>query len=534
MAKLKLPTADSFMAMLDRIPQDDESVQAITAPTAPVAPLVAAPETPSPTPAPPAAALVIVDSVPQHPAITPSNSHTITPSNSLTVEPSNSNTVKQSNSRTVKQPHSKTVEQLNSRTVEPLDSETVKQSNSETVTPLDSDTVRQSDRNTVTQFNRAAVKRLDGHTVSPSNPTNNLVHATETVSQPNYQTVSQPNYQTVSADRIPLEVLTLSYTQASILEFLIQAGGVTTARSISEATHIGIPSVRDAINRLIKRGFIAPPVAIRNSTFQGFSYILNPQMVTYFQDAGGLEQDTYRAYQTVSQPPCQTVSYQAPQTVSQSNSQTVSPSHSPTVSQCNGNTAHSSSSLESQLTTTTNYQTVSQSDNPAITPSDRFVLSGPAGIFWVEEEKLSEGQAQKWCQDFEVEPAQMRQQLAWAQFDLEANGRRAEVKKDTISWFFGHLRKTGGAFPRPVNYKSPAELRAEAMEADLEQERAAKERIRKAELEKRFQQILANPTGPEYQALYNQANGFSRETGGEALIHALRDIFNGAGGSNAI
>jgi hypothetical protein len=119
----------------------------------------------------------------------------------------------------------------------------------------------------------------------------------------------------------------------------------------------------------------------------------------------------------------------------------------------------------------------------------------------------------------------MRQQLDWARYDLEANGRRGEVKKDPVSWFFGHLRTTGGCFPKPINYKSPLEIRVEAMENELAQEKALKERLATAEREQRFKKILSDPESAEYQALYSQVSSFAKEEGGEALTFSLRDAF---------
>ena len=125
----------------------------------------------------------------------------------------------------------------------------------------------------------------------------------------------------------------------------------------------------------------------------------------------------------------------------------------------------------------------------------------------------------------------MKLQLEWARFDLENNGRRTDVKKDAVSWFFGHLRTTGGSFPRPVNYRSPAELRAEAIEQDLAREKDARERLVAAEIEQAFQKILADPEGQEYKALLSQTNEFAKDIGGLALETILREIFvKGMGG----
>lgn len=385
-------------------------------------------------------------------------------------------------------------------------------SDSQTVEPPDSQTAKQS----------------YSYTVAPSNSPTVIPSIKQTVRQAQPQTVSQyqTNYQT-PMQYVPLEVLNLAYNQACVLEALIaNTSGVTNYRAISESTHVGIPSVREALSRLVVKGFMHKPVTVKNAAFQGFSFVLNKVLCDHFITAGGLSQENYNNRQTIHQ--------------------AVGPSDGSTVAQIDSQTSYSSSrSLEDLKPTTTfnpqtlplsDHQTVTVSDTQTITPSngvvnkptEGFILTGAIGAYW-EEEGLGEGQAQKWCKQFEVLPEQMRQQLDWARFDLEINGRRAEVKKDTISWFFGHLRTTGGCFPRPVNYKSPVELRAEAIERDLAQEREAKVRLAAAEIEQKFQRILADPKSEEYQSLYSQVNNFAKEEKGMILEHALRDAFIGEG-----
>ena len=397
------------------------------------------------------------------------------------------------------------------------------------VTPLDGNTVTPFDRNTVRQSNRITVEPLHGITVTPSNADTETLSNTQTVSPSHRQTVSytQTRPQTVS-HFIPRDVLNLAYNQACVLECLIgNATGITNARAIADQTQVSIHSVREAVQRLIAKGFMAKPVTVKNAAFQGFSYVLNKTLCDHFINAGGLGQDNYRDHETVPE--------------------TVWGSHGDTVSQQNSLTRYSSREfLEDSKPTTTPYlQSVSPSNattlkpsNPSpshgdtprpsngdtIKPSEGFILTGAVGAYW-EEEGLGEGQTQKWCQQFEVDPSQMKQQLEWARYDLEVNGRRGEVKKDTISWFFGHLRTTGGCFPRPINYKSPAEIRAESIEQELIRDREAKERLAAAEAEREFQAILTDPGCIKYKELFSRVNGFAQEEGGLALETAMRVVF---------
>lgn len=333
---------------------------------------------------------------------------------------------------------------------------------------------------------------------------------------------------------VPNDILNLSYNQAAILEHLIESAEqtrcMTSARTIAAATGIGYPTVRDALQKLIRKGFMAEPVTIRSSTFQGFSYVLNGHLAQTFTEAGGLERQNVRVVKGSNNKP----SHNTPPNNTRF---TIPPSegmiaHGSTSDGriADGETVNrqtvdcltphssSSSSKDLNLLTTKAQQTVQPSD------SKPFVLAGPVGMFW-EGEGLQEGQALTWCRQFEVEPEQMRQQLAWAQFDLVHNGKEEQVQKDAISWFFGVLRRTSGCYPRPTNYKTPAEIRAEAIERDLAEEKEATERLRNAELEQAFQQILADPEGPEYQDLLAQIDDFAKKTKGQMLVSALRQAF---------
>lgn len=425
------------------------------------------------------------------------------------------------------------------------DGYTVEQCDSNTVSQSNGSTAQQSDRSAVTRPDSATVVHADYATVTPLNTKTVQPSAIETITpvsglsaepakesqQQDYQTVShQTGYQA-----IPLDVLTLPYNQACVLEYMINAGGVTNARAISDATGIGIPSVRDAISRLIRRGFLPEPVTIRNATFQGFSYVLNQSMVGHFKAAGGLEQKTYK---------------QASDRLT-ADRQTVYRSHSTAVRQSDSLTPISSSRIE-ELTTTPACQAVrpshGQTETPfditpseaqVITPSNAgvmipsnntqdsqtiFVLMGPTGMFW-EGEGLQERQAKTWCEQFEVDPLQMKQQLEWARFDLVNNNKAAEVRKDPVSWFFGVLRQTGGCYPKPANYKSPAEIRAEQMEQAARDAAEARERQVAAEHELAFQKLMSNPDSEEYRRLLANVDEFAKDVGGKVLETALREAF---------
>jgi hypothetical protein len=283
-----------------------------------------------------------------------------------------------------------------------------------------------------------------------------------------------------------------------VLEQLIRNQvGMTNYKELAQLCGMSPASARDALSRLVSKGFAPPPVTVRSGTFQGFSYVLNKTLCDYFVEAGGLAGKSPGSYQA--------------------NPQTLRPSDTLTVAPSDRLTIHSSSCFSKEATTTETAQTLGLSDPQtgglsdrlSLRPSDPFILTGAVGAYW-SEEGLLEAQAQKWCEQFEVEAGVMRQQLEWARYDLENNGRRSEVKKDTISWFFGHLRQTGGCFPRPSNYRSPLELRAEAIRLQQEAEAQAQAQLAAADFDRQFMELLADPESEAYQLLASQLSEFAR------------------------
>jgi hypothetical protein len=145
-------------------------------------------------------------------------------------------------------------------------------------------------------------------------------------------------------------------------------------------------------------------------------------------------------------------------------------------------------------------------------------------VYW-QDIGLQERQALKWCEDFEVRPADMRQQLAWARWDLVQNGKEADLTKDAISWFFGCLRKTAGCYTRPENYQSPAELRAGHLKIQQEKEAQAKSALMSAEAEKDFQKLFADPQSGDYVELHKQVSEFAKEQGRFYVELEMKHLF---------
>lgn len=358
-----------------------------------------------------------------------------------------------------------------------------------TVRRSNSHTVAQSDRQTVRQFDRQTVRPLDGQTVQRLDPQRH---------SPEYQTPPQT---------IPFDVLNLSYNQASILEFLIsKTNGLTNYAEINVSTSITMPSARDAISRLVSRGFMAKPQTYRSAAYQGMSFILNKSLCDIFISIGGLARNRYQ-----TQP------------------QTVKPSDSSTVEPFDRQTDFSSSLLSKTTTITpqtlepSDSQTVTPSEADNIRPSDSFVLSGPEMGYWLDT-GLQERQALAWCKEFDIPGDQMRQQLSWARWDLVEN-KKEEGVQNTINWLYGVLRRTGGCYPRPDNYLSPDERRLRDLEKEAKRRQEARDKIFQAELDLEFQEILDNPKGVPYQKLLKQLSEFEKQSTGKVFEMGLRRVF---------
>ncbi len=408
-------------------------------------------------------------------------------------------------------------QQLSPATIRQSDSQTVKQSETQTVQPLDSQTVKQSETQTVKYSDTRTVRQSDKQTVEPSNSMTvkqqSKTRSVETTHREIPQTIPQTVPQTVNY-RIPLDVLTLSYNQAAVLEYLLtKIECMTCYQEIERATNVKMPSARDAISRLVQKGFMAKPVTVRNYVFQGFSYILNKTLCDHFITAGGLERKEH-------------------QTVPQTAHQTVPQSDSHRVGGTNRQRLHSSSSfLDLKTTTTTNEVSDGQTVRPlkdtdvgpTESPPESFVLAGPEAIYW-QDLGLQERQVKKWCSEYEVTPEEIRQQLAWARWDLVNNNKEQEIQ-NPLNWFYAILRKTAGCYPPPKGYQTPAEIRAARQKTQREADQRAVQELASEETEIRFQSLLSKPDSADYQLLLQNLPEVARDMKGRALESFLREKF---------
>ena len=123
--------------------------------------------------------------------------------------------------------------------------------------------------------------------------------------------------------------------------------------------------------------------------------------------------------------------------------------------------------------------------------------------YW-EELGLQNRQVLKWYEEFDIEPVELWQQLAWARWDLVNNGKEAEVNEDVIDWFYGVLKRSAGCFPPAKWYQTPIQIRAARLKAQQESDEKAMIELAKEETDARFRAVIADSEGAEYQRLLSE------------------------------
>ena len=120
---------------------------------------------------------------------------------------------------------------------------------------------------------------------------------------------------------------------------------------------------------------------------------------------------------------------------------------------------------------------------------------------------------------------QVIQSLKFCRYEMVVLNQEEEKQiSNPINWFYKIMQRSG-VYPKPANYKSLAEIRAEQMEQAARELAEARQRQAAAEQELAFQKIMENPAGEEYQTLLRQVSEFAREMGGKALETAMREVF---------
>jgi hypothetical protein len=345
------------------------------------------------------------------------------------------------------------------------------------------------------------VSQSDGRTVSQT--------ADQTVSQtvlhPDRQTVVQPevyHYPTVDLMMFSDPVTGLTRNQCQVLLYLIHQPGITQRPAISEHTGVPFGTVKDALAVLVKKGFISKPQYYVNGDYRGFSYVSNRALCENFLRKRGPE---------FSQPTNQTVNHPVGQTVFKTVGQTV-------------NRPDGWSDSQTVVQTVPFSSKVFEDEN--LTTSKPGLLNEPELRFWAGE-GVTERQVVNWMAEFQLSEEEIVMSLRYGRFDILERG---DVQ-NSANWFYKIMTRNG-FYPRPPNYRSLLEIRAEALQQQQELDKEAKAQIEAADFENRFQAFLADPDAPLYQELLKQVNNFAIEQlkVGERMVAdiELRELFKKA------
>jgi hypothetical protein len=318
--------------------------------------------------------------------------------------------------------------------------------------------------------------------------------ARQTTKEPTNDQANDPDSQPVNepANEIDDDQRLYPFTakQGKVLLHLIQAGGVSKRQEIADTTGVNIATVKYALRMIAKDCYISNVRTFVNHSVRGFTYMLNRHMCEEY--VRGLHEggETPRLSQPANLP-------------------TNEPAKPP-AQKATRFPSLSSSLKEAQPTTTENQD----------------LLKDPELAYW-KAQGMTNRKIQQWGEEFAMEQEQVILSLKYCRYDMVVSNHEEKKQIESpINWLYVILQRSG-AYPKPAGYKSIAELRIEQMEEEAREARALRERQHRAEKMLEFQRIMANPNGPEYQALLSRANDFAREDGGMTLANELESIFMG-------
>jgi DNA-binding Lrp family transcriptional regulator len=298
----------------------------------------------------------------------------------------------------------------------------------------------------------------------------------------------------------------LTPRQAKVLFFLVnQPGGIAQREQISKETGIPVPTVKHCIKVLSADGFISKPTKYVNRSYQGFSYTVNQGLCRQFiEKRGGEFSDN--------------IPYPSPYP-------TDYPSSYPALGTSDGTShglsdrlsGHYSSSLKSN--TTTDLETLLKTD--------------PELGYW-QEKGLHPQQVQKWMEETGMSQVLMLQSLKHCRFEMVDNDfEDSKPVQNVFNWFYKIIKKTGH-YPKPANYKSWSEKLMEIEQALLEEQEAEVRRMEefrqrkyKLEADRKFQEMMNDPSGETYKSIYERLSAFEKKLGeGFAFEKAMRNRYD--------
>lgn len=346
-------------------------------------------------------------------------------------------------------------------------------------------------------------------TVHPSvrpiiHPSADTTHDTS-AGMAHYPTPDTTRYPSQWKDNAANPIFALTSRQATVLFYLInQPDYIAQKGRISKDTEIPLPTVKHCINALVKDGYISKPVKYVNRSFQGFSYTINQSLCRQFIEKRGHEFSGGRDYPTVGTTHCPTP-YPS---IDTSDGMSNGLSH--------GSSLHYSSSLESN--TTTDLETLLKTD--------------PELGYW-QEKGLQPQQVLKWMEETGMSQLLMIQALKYCRFDMVDNNQEENKPvQNVFNWFYKIIKRTGH-YPKPTGYKSWAEKMFEIEKALLEEQEAEVRRMEelrvrryKLEIDRKFLDMMNDPDGETYLAVYERLSSFEKELGeGMSFEKAMRRHF---------
>jgi len=286
--------------------------------------------------------------------------------------------------------------------------------------------------------------------------------------------------------------------QGKVLLYLIDAGGKTNRNVIAAQTGVPLNSLAKTLSLLDRQGYIKRSEQKHyEHRERGFYYSIDRQMCAdFYERVRGTHIGTQTGIHTGTHAGMQTGMHV----------RTYASTVIGTQRHIDAGTQPLfSSSFKEDLKTTTTEPVG--------------ILNDPELRYWAAE-GVTEKQVQGWMNEFQMTADEIRLSLRYGRFDIL---ERNDVQ-NAANWFYKILTKNG-FYPRPQNYRSLLEIRAEALVQDLAREQEAKLRLAAAEAEKEFQTIMQDPTSETYQALLSQTNEYARSMDGQALETILRDEF---------
>ncbi len=386
-----------------------------------------------------------------------------------------------------------------SRAIEQTNKHSDRQSNSHTTgianSQANDQANKQADRQTTTEASKQAIEQTyQQDSRQPDRQSDNQTNE-QSFEQSTTQTLEQPFQQTIrhsaeqSFKQSPKHAwLPLNENQGRILVFLYERGnGLTNMDIVCAETGIAYGTARTSIDILMKEGYVTSKTRHNGHAFRGFEYALNNHLCSlYISRIRGEQSSEQSSWQSIRQSSKQPNN----QTLGQANKQT--------------NGSFSSSFLEEDKPTTD-------------------LLRDPELRFWAGE-NVTEKQIQTWMAEFQMTQEEMIMSLRYGRFDILERG---DVQ-NSANWFYKILTRNG-FYPKPANYRSLLEIKAEALQQQQERDREAKSKIEAAEFDTQFDSFLSDPSAPLYQELLDKVGGFAKEQlkDGERMAAdiELRELF---------